>query len=331
MRAGRFIASLLLPGFLACCCGAHAQPAASTSSGQAYPNKSIRVIISDAAGGAGCDFIMRLIGAKFAERTGQGFIADNRPGASGQIGLQLLTQAPRDGYTIGCGRGGNMVIVPLAHKKVAYDSLKDFAPIAQLTSNFLALAVHPNVPAKTTKELIAHAKANPGKLSFGTNGEGDFLHFATELFRKEAGFTYLHVPFKSAVLPDLVGGRIDAAVNTFGGILPFAQAGRLRLLGIAREKRSPLYPDYPTLAETVPGYASGGWFGAIAPAGVRADVIALLNREMNAIMKMPDVIEKTTFLGLDTYTESPAYFAQTIRSDIEKWGRLARDIGFKPQ
>lgn len=331
MHAGSLFKRALSLSLLAHAGTAAAQPAPGAKGAPAYPNKSIRVILSDAPGGAGCDFITRLIGIKFTERTGQSFIVDNRPGASGQIGLQLLMSAPRDGYTIGCGRGGNMVIVPLVHKKVAYDSLKDFAPISLLTSNFLALAVHPNLPAKSTKELIAHAKANPGKLTFGTNGEGDFLHFATELFRKEAGFTYLHVPFKSAVLPDLVGGRIDAAINTFGGILPFAQSGRLRLLGIARDKRSPHYPDYPTIAETVPGYASGGWFGAIAPAGVPRDIIAYLNREMSAIIKLPDVVEKATFLGLDTYAETPEYFTQTMRADIEKWGKLARDIGFKPQ
>ena len=216
---------------------------AVSANAQQFPSKPIRVIVSDAAaGGAGCDFIMRAIGPKLAERTGQAFILDNRPGGSGQIALQLLVQAPTDGHTIGCGRGGNMVIVPLAYKTVPYDSFKDFAPIALLTSNYLALAVHPSSPFKTTRQLIAYAKSNPGKLTFGTNGEGDFLHFATELFRKDAGFSYLHVPFKAALLNNLAGGHIDASMSPFGSILPYAVSGRLRLLGVAREKRAPDYP-----------------------------------------------------------------------------------------
>ena len=299
---------------------------------QAYPAKPIRVIIPGAPGDT-CDTMLRLIGHKFLEKTGYAFVLDNRPGAVGQIGLQFIAQAPADGYTIGCGQGGNMVVIPLAYKKVAYDSIKDFAPITLLASNYLALAVHPNVPFKTTRELINYGKANPDKLAFGTNGEGGFLHFATELFRKEAGFTYFHVPFKNAglIVTDLIGGRIDATLSAFITVQPHAVSKRLRILGVAREKRAPNYPDFPTLGETVPGFASGGWFGAIAPAGVPKDIIALLNREMNAVLKMPDILEKTTLLGLDTYTESPEFFAQTLRNDIEKWGKLARDIGFKPQ
>ena len=311
--------------------GACAQPAA-TGSGQSYPARNIRVIIPGAAGDT-CDLMLRLIGFKFAEKTGYSFIVDNRVGASGQLGLQLIAQAPADGYTIGCGQGGNMVIIPLAYKKVAYDPVKDFAPITLMASNFLALAVHPNVPFKTTRELIAYAKAHPGKLAFGTNGEGAFLHFATELFRKEAGFTYFHVPFKTAslIVTDLIGGRIDAVMSAFITVQPHAVSKRLRILGVARETRAPNYPDFPTLAETVPGFVSGGWFGAIAPAGMPKDMIALLNREMNAAMKMPDIRDKAALVGLELHTESPEFFAETLRSDFAKWGKLAREIGFKPQ
>jgi tripartite-type tricarboxylate transporter receptor subunit TctC len=297
-----------------------------------YPARNIRVIIPGAAGDT-CDMMLRLIGFKFVEKTGMSFIMDNRVGASGQLGLQLIAQAPTDGYTIGCGQGGNMVIIPLAYQKVAYDSQKDFAPIAMMASNFLALAVNPNTPFKTTRELINHAKANPGKLTFGTNGEGAFLHFATELFRKEAGFTYHHVPFKTAslIVTDLIGGRIDAVMAAFITVQPHAVSGRLRILGVARDTRAPNYPDFPTLNETVPGYKSGGWFGAIAPAGMAKDKIAFLNREMNAAMKMPDIREKAALVGLELHTESPEYFTQMLRNDFEKWGKLARDIGFKPQ
>jgi tripartite-type tricarboxylate transporter receptor subunit TctC len=300
---------------------------------QAYPTKSIRVIIPGTTGDT-CDTMLRLIGHKFMEKTGYSFVMDNRPGAVGQIGLSYIAQAPADGYTIGCGQGGNMVIVPLAYKKIAYDSNKDFAPISLMVSNYLALAVHANSPHKTARELIGFAKANPNKVSFGTNGEGAFLHFATELLRKEAGFTYFHVPFKNAglIVTDLIGQRIDAVLGAFITVQPHAVSGRLRILGVARETRAPNYPQFPTLSEAgVPGFTSGGWFGAIGPAGMPQPIVAFLNKEMNAAMSTPDVREKASILGLDLHIEPPAFFAKTIRDDFDKWGRLAREINFKPQ
>ena len=331
MIRNRFKYLILLNFLFISAGGAQAQKAAPSAA--QYPTKTIRVIIPGTTGDT-CDTMLRLIGHKFMEKTGYAFVMDNRPGAVGQVGLGYIAQAPADGYTIGCGQGGNMVIVPLAYKKVAYDSTKDFAPIALMASNFLALTVHANSPHKTTKELIAHAKANPGKMSFGTNGEGAFLHFATELLRKEAGFTYFHVPFKNAslIVTDLIGQRIDAVLAAFITVQPHAVSGRLRVLGIAREMRAPNYPSFPTLSETgVPGFTSGGWFGAIGPAGMPKPIVALLNKEMNAAMAMPDIREKAATLGLDLHTEPPEFFTKTIRDDFEKWGRLAREIGFKPQ
>ena len=299
---------------------------------QAYPQRNIRVIIPGAAGDT-CDMMLRLIGTKFLEKTGMSFIMDNRVGASGQLGLQLIAQAPTDGYTIGCGQGGNMVIIPLAYKKVAYDSFKDYAPIAMMATNFLALAVHPSAPFSNARDLINYGKKNPSKLAFGTNGEGAFLHFATELFRKEAGFTYHHVPFKTAatIVTDLIGGRIDAVMAAFITVQPHAVSKRVRILGVARETRAPNYPQFPPLNETVPGYTSGGWFGAIAPAGMSKEHIAFLNREMNAAMKMPDIREKAALVGLELHTQPPEYFTQMLKDDFEKWGKLAREINFKPQ
>ncbi|MEN3355924.1 MAG: hypothetical protein V7640_4082 [Betaproteobacteria bacterium] len=299
---------------------------------QAYPNKVIRVIIP-AAPGDSCDVLARLVGQKVSERLGQQLTIDNRPGAGGQLGLMLLTQAAPDGYTIACGQGGNMVIVPLAYQKVAYDTLKDFAPVALMASNFLALVVHPSVPFNSMKDLIAYAKANPGKLSFGTTGEGAFLHFATEMLRTQAGFTYNHVPYKSvsSIITDIMGGRIDATLGSFISLQPHVVSGKLRLLGVARATRAPNYPEFPTIAETIPGYQSGGWFGFIAPAGTPKDVVMLLNQEINRAMTQPDVREKMTAFGLEIHTETPEFFADTIRSDFAKWGKLARDIDFKPR
>ena len=298
----------------------------------AYPIKTIRVIIPGAPGDS-CDVLTRLIGQKVSEKLGQAFAVDNRIGAGGALGLELIAKAPPDGYTLGCGQGGNMVVLPLAQRKVPYDTFKDFAPIALMASNFVALTVHPSVPFKNTRDLITYAKKNPGKLAFGTIGEGTFLHFSTELLAKEAGFTYLHVPFKgvSFIFTDIIGGRIDATINSFVSVYPHYLSKRLKVLAIARKERLPSMPDMPTIAETVPGYASGGWFGMIGPAGMSKDQVALLNREFNAAMRLPDVVDKLKSYGLEIHTESPEFFTQTIRGDFEKWGKLARDIGFKAQ
>jgi tripartite-type tricarboxylate transporter receptor subunit TctC len=225
-----------------------------------------------------------------------------------------------------------MVIVPIAYAKVAYDAQKDFAPVSLMASNFLALAVNPSVPFKTTADLINHAKANPGKVSFGTTGEGAFLHFATELLRIQAGFTYLHVPYKSnaLIMTEIMGGQIDATLGSYISLQPHVASGKLRMLGIARAARLPAYPNVPTIGETVPGFVSGGWFGIIAPAGTPKDIVSLLNREINAAMTQANVKEQMITLGLETHLESPEFFTETIRADFARWGKLARDIAFKP-
>ena len=298
---------------------------------QSYPNKAIRVIIP-AAPGDSCDVLTRLISPRLSEKLGQAVVIENRPGSGGQLGLTLIKQAAPDGYTLGCGQGGNMVIVPIAYSKVAYDTQKDFAPVSLMASNFLALAVNPNVPFKTTADLINHAKANPGKVSFGTTGEGAFLHFATELLRMQAGFTYLHVPYKSnaLIMTEIMGGQIDATLGSYISLQPHVASGKLRMLGIARAARLPAYPNVPTIGETVPGFVSGGWFGIIAPAGTPKDIVSLLNREVNAAMTQAAVKEQMNTLGLETHLETPEFFSDTIRRDFGQWGKLARDINFKP-
>ena len=299
---------------------------------QTYPNKPIRVIIP-AAPGDSCDVLVRIVSPKVSERLGQPLVIDNRPGSGGQLGLTLLKQSPADGYTLACGQGGNMVIVPLAYEKVAYDGQKDFAPVALMASNFLALTVNPDTPFKTTADLINYAKANPGKVSFGTTGEGAFLHFATEALRIQAGFTYLHVPYKSnaLIMTEILGGQINATLGSFISLQPQVASGKLRMLGIARATRYAAFPNVPTIAETVPGFTSGGWFGMIAPAGMPKEIVALLNREFNAAMSLPAVREQMLTLGLEIHTEPPEFFAETLRNDLARWGKVAREIGFKPR
>ena len=311
---------LALLGFLA---GVHAQT---------YPNKSVRVIAPVLPGDT-CDVLVRMVGYKMGEKLGQQFVIDNRAGGSGMVGHGMVAQAAPDGYTLGCGNGGSMAIVPHAFKKVPYDALKDFTPIALMATNFMALAVGGNSPVRTVSDLVQQAKQQPGKLSFGSNGEGAFLHFATEMFRSQAGFSYLHVPFKGfpQLAVELVSGRLDASFGSFPAVLPYTQGGRVRILGIARAARLPNYPDIPTITESIPGYVSGGWFGIIGPAGIPHNIVASLNREANAAMKLPELRDKLVAIGLDVFAESPAYFANFIRDDHARYGRIAKEIGLQAQ
>jgi len=301
-------------------------------SSQSYPVHPIRIIIPFPPGNT-VDIMARLIGPKITERLGQNIIVDNRAGASGQLGMELAAHAAPDGYTLVGGQGGNMVVMPHTFKKLPYDPLKDFVPIALSTTNYLGLVVHPGVPYKSMKELIAYAKANPGKISFASNGEGGFPHMTIELLRVMAGFTYLHVPYKGSaqIATELIGGHVDAAIDGITGMTPHIRSGKLILLGVTNPTRVAQFPDVPAIAETVPGYDSRGWFGFLAPAGTPKDIVALLNREINRAIALPDVKEKLNSAGLIVVTEPPEFFTQTLKSDYEKYGKLIRDIHFQPQ
>jgi len=299
---------------------------------QQYPSRPIRIIIPFPAGDS-LDIMSRLIGPKITERLGQTIVVDNRAGAAGQLGLELGARAAPDGYTLVGGQGGNLVVQPHTYKKLPYDPLGDFAPIALSTTNFLALVVNPGGPLRSLKDLIAYGKANPGKLSFASNGEGGFPHMAIEMLRVQAGFEYLHIPYKGStqILTELMGSRVDATILGIGAIATYIRAGRIRLLAVTSPTRAELFPDTPTIAEVLPGYDSRGWFGYLAPAGTPPKIINLLNREINRAMMMPDVKEKLNAIGLTVVAESPESFAQTLKSDYDKYGKLIRAIGFQPQ
>jgi tripartite-type tricarboxylate transporter receptor subunit TctC len=299
---------------------------------QKYPTRSIRVIVPQAPGDP-CDTFSRLLGQHMGDRLGQPLVVDNRPGASGTIGLALAAKAPADGYTFACGQGGNMSVIPHTMKNVPYDAMKDFQPVALIATNYLALVVSPTTPFKNVAEFVKYLKANPGKVSFASNGEGAFMHMTTEVFRSFVKFEYVHVPFKGVApaAAEVMSGRVDAAFGSFTGLYPFVTSGRVRLLGIAKATRAPNYPDLPTIAETVPGFTSGGWFGFVAPANVPKEIVAMLNREANAAMKRPDVRAKLEALGLEVWTESPEHLGDLMKSEYEKYGKVARDIGLVPK
>jgi tripartite-type tricarboxylate transporter receptor subunit TctC len=299
---------------------------------QAYPVKPIRVIVPYPPGDA-VDILSRLIGPKVSERLGQQMIVENRAGASGQIGLEIAARAPADGYTVAVGQGGNLVVAPHTYKKLPYDPLKDFAPVAVLATNYLAVVANPDVPFKSAAEMIAWAKANPGRLTLATNGEGGFPHLAFENLAVMAGFTFQHIPYKGAaqIATDVIGGQVQLGIGAYTSLSPHVLSGRLRLIGVTNPVRVPNKPELPIFADAVPGYDSRGWFGYIAPAGTPRESIRILNGEINRAMKLPDVADKMVAAGLIIVTESPEFFGELIRSDYAKYGKLVRDIGFQPQ
>jgi tripartite-type tricarboxylate transporter receptor subunit TctC len=301
-------------------------------SAQPYPSKPIRVIVPFPPGD-GADLLARLIGQKIAERLGQPVVVENRPGAAGQLGLDLAARATPDGYTITLGQGGNLVIAPHTYKKLAYDPLKDFVPIALLVKNGIVLVVSPDSTFKSVSDLIAYAKANPGKLTFASNGEGGFVHLAFELLRLQAGFSYLHVPYKggSQALTEVLGGQVEATMVTAAVAMPHHRSGKLRLLGTTNPARISQLPDVAPIAESLPGYEHRGWFGMLAPAAVSRETVAVLNREINFAMAATDTKDKVTAMGFDIATGTPERFAETMRADYAKFGKLTRDIGLQPQ
>jgi tripartite-type tricarboxylate transporter receptor subunit TctC len=299
---------------------------------QSYPTKPIRLIVPFPPAET-MDVMSRLIAPKLGERLGQPVVIENRPGASGMLGLDLVAKAAPDGYTIGAGQGGNMVILPHTSRNIPYHVLQDFAPIALSTTNYLAIVGALNAPFKTIGEMVAYAKANPGKLTLATNGEGGFPHLAFEHLRTMAGFTFTHVPYKgaSAIVTDIVGGQVLTGITSIATATPHVKSERVRMLAVTNATRVALWPEVPAAAEAVPGYESNGWFGYVAPAGTPREIVMRLNAEINRAMREPDVSEKLVNAGLTIVTESPEYFAEYLKRDYAKYGKLVKDIGYTPQ
>ena len=299
---------------------------------QAYPTKTIKIIVPFPPGNT-MDIMSRLIAPKMQERLGQPVIVENRPGASGMLGLDVVVKSPPDGYTIGAGQGGNLCVLPHTSKNVPYNALKDFSPIAISTTNYLVLIANKDQPFKTLPEMIAYAKANPGKLTMASNGEGGFPHLAFEHLRLMAGFTYNGIPYKGSaqICTDVIGGQVQVGILGAAVPTPHIKAGRLTLLAPTGKERAAFWPEKPTAGEAVPGYASGGWFGYVAPAGTPKAIITKLNEEINRAMKSPDVVEKIKATGQNVVAEPVKHAEDVVKGDYEKYGKLVRDIGFKPQ
>ncbi len=303
----------------------------ATSHAQDYPARPIRLIVGSSAGGGG-DGVARVTAAKLTALLKQQMVVDNRPGAAGNIGAELVARAAPDGYTLLFAYTGH-VINPALFKRLPFDSLRDFASVGMIAVNHSALVVNPAVPAQSVKELVALAKSRPGRLSMGALVGGS-QHLAGELFKTQAGVDILYVPYKgnAPATNDLIAGQVDMMFNTLALVAPLTKAGRLRALAIASEKRSELMPDLPTLSEAaLPGFSSNGWYGILAPAATPRGVIVKLNGALNSMLREADTLQRIKAMGNETAPGTPEQFDAFIRAEIPKWSDVARRAGIKQE
>ena len=308
-RGARFLAALLLA-------------AASAASAQ-WPSKPVHVIVPFPPGG-GADALARIMQPLLTKAWGQPVIVENRPGASGHIGAEYVANSAPDGYTLMMSSTAS-----LTEKNVS-----QFAPITLVSASPYVVVANPKVPAAGIRELVEHAKKNPGKLTFGSSGTGAASHLSAELFKSLAGVDMLHVPYKGTgqAVTDLLAGQIDLLFAPAQAVMPHVQAGKLKAFAVTSARRSKTLPDLPTVAEAgVPGYEAIGWFGLLAPAATPKPVIAKLSTDANAVLRDGDVVQKMMGLGAEPSGNSPAEFAAFIRDDQAKWSRLMRERGIKPE
>jgi tripartite-type tricarboxylate transporter receptor subunit TctC len=294
-----------------------------------YPSRVVRIVAPQPPG-SGVDTYVRAIAHKLTEFWGQQVIVDNRPGANGIIGVEQVTKAKPDGYTILAAFTSALVINPHVYKSLPYDVARDLAPIMQTVTNTMALVVHPNLPARSVKELLALAKARPGELSYASNGVGNVNHLAAELLSNEAGLKLLHVPYKGSTpaMQDLIGGQVALHFNTLVGLSAHIRSGKLRLLATCGEKRSITFSDTPTMIESgLPNVVITGWGGFLAPAGTPQDAIGKFQRDAARALLSNDLRERLSALGSEPAASTPAEFTAFLRSETEKWARVAKRAG----
>jgi tripartite-type tricarboxylate transporter receptor subunit TctC len=301
----------------------------SITSAQEYPKKSIRFIVPFPPGGA-TDTFARILGQKMNESWGQQVVIDNRPGAGGNIAAELAAKSPADGYTIVIVGMSHAVNVSL-YNKIAYDPVKDFAPITQVASVESFLVVHPSLPVKSVKDLIALAKARPGELNYGSGGNGAPGHLAGELFKMLAGIKMVHVPYKGALsMVGLLNGDHAVEFNNLITVGAHIKSGKVRVLAVGSARRSPLMPDVPTMIEAgVPGYEKVQWFGVLAPAGTPQPIITKINAEMVRVLRLPDVTRRLRELGSEPVGNTPEQFGALVNSEIKKWAKVIREVGIR--
>jgi tripartite-type tricarboxylate transporter receptor subunit TctC len=298
---------------------------------QAYPNKPIRMIVPFPPGGT-ADILGRAIGQKLAENVGQQVIVENRAGANGNIGAQIVAKSPPDGYTLLMSPQSTLTNNPSLYSALPFDTLKDFAPITLVAETPHFIVVHPSVPAKTVGDLIALAKAKPGYLTFASAGSGSSLHLSGELFKSMSGIDIVHIPYKGAApaVTDLLGGQVSMMFDTGPSALPHVRSGKTRAIAVTTAKRSRLMPDLPTVVESgLPGYDVTTWFGLVAPSGTPREIVTKLNTEVVRILQAPEVKERLETQAADPVGNTPEEFAAIIRADIAKWGEVIKLAGVR--
>ena len=311
--------------------GAAAAQTRSTSPGSDYPTRPVRLIVPFAPGG-NTDVQGRLIAQKLSEVWGQQVVVDNRGGAGGTLGVDMAAKAPPDGYTVVLASFGNILVGPALYKKLPYDPVKDFEPVITVSTPPGLLVVNSALPAKNVQELIAYARANPGKLNYGSAGNGVWNHLFGELFKSMAKIDMTHVPYKGTgpAVTDLLGGQIQVMMSPFPTAMPHVKSGRLRALAVTTEQRSPVVSNIPTVAESgLPGYAAASWFALLAPAGTPKPIIMKWNREVNRILSEPDVKAAFVADGSEPVGGTPEELAKSIRDGMAKWGKLVRDLNLQ--
>ena len=307
-----------------------AAPAAIIAA-EGYPAKSVRIVVPYPPGGAN-DVIGRLIAQKLTASMGQQFVIENKPGATGLTGTAQVAKSEADGYTLLVSASVH-VIYPSLFKQVPFDPLKDFAPVSQLASGSMILSVNPEFPAKSVQELLAYAKANPGKLQYASSGNGSATHLAAEALKMQAGVQMEHVPYRGGApaISDTAAGHIPMVIDPVASSLPFIQSGRLRPLAVTTAKRSPLLPELPSIAEAgnLPQYDIGTWYGLWAPAGTPAVIVQKLADHVARVVRDPDTQERLRTLGLEGVGSPPAEFRAYNASESEKWRKIVAESGAK--
>lgn len=303
--------------------------ACSNAHAQAYPNKPIRLIVAFPAGG-GSDVMGRVLVARLAERLGQSFVVDNRPGAGGSIGTEAAVKSPADGYTLQLGSTSEVSINRSLYTKLTYDPLKDLAPIGMVATTPMVLIVHPSMPVKDVKQLVAFAKARAGQIHYGSAGSGSTTHLAAELFKSTAGIDIVHVPYKGAppALADLTGGHVQMMFSTLPATLPLVRGNRLRPLAVSSLKRADSLPQVPTMAEAgIAGYEVEYWYGLFAPRDTAAQTIALLNKHLTAALRSPELQSDIRKQGAEPATLALDQFTAFLIEDAERWRKAVKVSG----
>jgi tripartite-type tricarboxylate transporter receptor subunit TctC len=307
-------------------------PFTAPARAQSFPSRPMRMIIPFPPSGS-TDIIGRTVAERLAASLGQPMVAENRAGATGAIGLEALARSAPDGHTIGLGTIGSVAINPVVVAKLPWDPQRDLAPIGMVGATPFALLVNNEVPVKDLAGLIALARSKPGAIAYASGGIGGSQHLATALLEDMTGITMHHVPYKGSgpALTDLVGGQVQLLIEPAVSAAPHVRAGRVRALALTGAKRSPAFPGVPTVAETVPGYEAAAWFAIFAPAGVPAEIVARLSSGLNDVLRGPETIERFAQAGVEVTASTPEQLRDTLRSEIDRWGRLVKKLNIQPQ